>query len=313
MSWVLEEICGAKGDANCEALEPFYALSFPNKHGSAVMKLLVRSFGTLVQQGYPHLKRIKKHTEKEQLIALLHPLRHDISSYEDDREQLTKQFQGEVHICDILSSPPKSKERWAIQTKQWPLIFHSSVSPESSRHEKITEEESFRAAGYIETVLNRPEERDSADCLHQFQCSHTCLVVDAILDKVVCLSSHAVRDEKYAFETTYHPIMIAIDHVALRDRACKHQSAGQCMERNHELENPPPLTSYLCTSYDVYLDVEPCVMCAMALIHSRVRRVFFHERNHSHGALGGSGIFLQSIKSLNHHYRVFHAVKSSDG
>ena len=62
---------------------------------------------------------------------------------------------------------------------------------------------------------------------------------------------------------------------------------------------------YLCTGYDCYVVHEPCVMCAMALVHSRLRRVIFCVTNSQHGALGGSGIKLHSHKSLNHHYQVF--------
>jgi tRNA-specific adenosine deaminase 3 len=45
-------------------------------------------------------------------------------------------------------------------------------------------------------------------------------------------------------------------------------------------------------------------MCAMALLHSRVRRVVYCERDLQHGALGGS-FRLHGEKSLNHHYQVF--------
>ena len=62
---------------------------------------------------------------------------------------------------------------------------------------------------------------------------------------------------------------------------------------------------YLCTGFDCYLVREPCAMCAMALVHSRVRRVLYAETDHDHGALGGK-FRLHGQRSLNHHYTVYH-------
>ncbi|KAK9270783.1 hypothetical protein L1049_026367 [Liquidambar formosana] len=61
---------------------------------------------------------------------------------------------------------------------------------------------------------------------------------------------------------------------------------------------------YLCTGYDIYLVWEPCTMCAMALVHQRVRRIFYAFPNPNAGALG-SVHRLQGERSLNHHYAVF--------
>ncbi|XP_045813021.1 tRNA-specific adenosine deaminase TAD3-like isoform X2 [Trifolium pratense] len=61
---------------------------------------------------------------------------------------------------------------------------------------------------------------------------------------------------------------------------------------------------YLCTGYDIYLVWEPCTMCAMALVHQRIRRIFYAFPNPKTGALG-SVYRLQGEKSLNHHYAVF--------
>lgn len=64
---------------------------------------------------------------------------------------------------------------------------------------------------------------------------------------------------------------------------------------------------YLCTGYDVYVTGEPCAMCAMALVHQRVRRVFYAFPNSRIGALG-SAYRLHGERSLNHHYTVYHVV-----
>ena len=75
---------------------------------------------------------------------------------------------------------------------------------------------------------------------------------------------------------------------------CAEQGAAQ------DVRNKP----YLCTGFDCYVVAEPCAMCAMALVHSRVRRVVFCEPDQAHGALGGR-FRLHGCRSLNHHYQVY--------
>lgn len=64
------------------------------------------------------------------------------------------------------------------------------------------------------------------------------------------------------------------------------------------------LKPYLCTGFDIYIVWEPCAMCAMALVHQRIRRIFYAFPNPNAGALG-SIYRLQGERSLNHHYSVF--------
>ena len=56
--------------------------------------------------------------------------------------------------------------------------------------------------------------------------------------------------------------------------------------------------------YDVYLKKEPCIMCSMALVHSRVSRVFFAEPSPTNGGLY-SVARLQTVTSLNHAFEVY--------
>jgi pyrimidine deaminase RibD-like protein len=70
----------------------------------------------------------------------------------------------------------------------------------------------------------------------------------------------------------------------------------------------PPQQQYLCTGYHCYVTHEPCTMCAMALVHSRVARVIYAQPNpHAHVVAGalGSRHMLHTLAPLNHHFRVF--------
>ena len=55
---------------------------------------------------------------------------------------------------------------------------------------------------------------------------------------------------------------------------------------------------------DLWVTLEPCAMCAMALLHSRVRRVFYGRRDPGAGALE-SRHRLHGRKGINHRYEVW--------
>jgi tRNA(Arg) A34 adenosine deaminase TadA len=102
-----------------------------------------------------------------------------------------------------------------------------------------------------------------------------CMIVDPETQMIIGKSSDSV--------------MRAIESVAIRARTAQ-----------------LPSSQYLCTNYHVLLKREPCFMCAMALVHSRVASVVFTDRDPVRGALC-SQADCTWIQACNHRYRIYQA------
>ncbi|KAG7396828.1 adenosine deaminase, tRNA-specific 3 [Phytophthora boehmeriae] len=310
--------------AALEAQQCFLSLEFPARHGSKVMSHLATNFQPLSDLGFGHLKRLKKHSSlPKTLVALIRPEpieNGEIPALPEQIQSLETLFDAKITTAEALKCAPRTRELFEKHTKKWPLIFHSSVE-EAATLPPIEEHEKQQMKKHLETA------EQCGTRLQELKCASGVVVVDPRVDEVVA-TSHVTEEQesKYRFRTIYHPVMVAVDAVAERDRrreaaaveetARKKQKRGDSsVEQDVETEEgdgeDKQNQSYLCTGYDVYLDYEPCAMCAMALVHSRARRVVFDRSNPSDGALQSS-FQLHTIKSLNHHYRVFQLAISSE-
>lgn len=63
------------------------------------------------------------------------------------------------------------------------------------------------------------------------------------------------------------------------------------------------LGNYRLADCDLYVTLEPCVMCAGAIMHARIRRLIYGARDPKTGACG-SAIDLFAQQHLNHHAEV---------
>jgi tRNA(adenine34) deaminase len=71
------------------------------------------------------------------------------------------------------------------------------------------------------------------------------------------------------------------------------------------------LANYRLPDAELYVTVEPCIMCVGAIVQARLRRVIFGCPDAKAGALGGL-IDIQQLATLNHRFAVTSGVLGSD-
>src|SRR6185369_6059461 len=71
------------------------------------------------------------------------------------------------------------------------------------------------------------------------------------------------------------------------------------------------LSNYRLPGCELYVTIEPCVMCAGAIIHARIARVVFGARDPKTGACG-SVVDLFAEPRLNHHATVTGGVLAAE-
>jgi tRNA(adenine34) deaminase len=67
--------------------------------------------------------------------------------------------------------------------------------------------------------------------------------------------------------------------------------------------------NYRLPDLELYVTLEPCAMCAMALMHARIKRVVFAAADPKTGACG-SVVDLFRNRALNHHTEVVGGVQA---
>jgi tRNA-specific adenosine deaminase 3 len=70
-------------------------------------------------------------------------------------------------------------------------------------------------------------------------------------------------------------------------------------------------TNYLLTSLTLFTTHEPCIMCSMALIHSRVKEVVYLYPMAKTGGCGGVAC-LPTLKGVNHRFGICHWILPDD-
>ena len=85
-------------------------------------------------------------------------------------------------------------------------------------------------------------------------------------------------------------------------RETKHESTGHAEIKTLQ-KACKKLNSWRLEDCDLYVTVEPCIMCGGAIIQSRIKNVYFGAYDPKGGAFGSS-INILDAKNINHHPNV---------
>ena len=98
----------------------------------------------------------------------------------------------------------------------------------------------------------------------------------------------------------YRASMLTTDTVELAGVSTTSGSA-----QNQELRSDGPQNGnhYLLTSLTLFATHEPCIMCSMALLHSRVKEVFYLVPMEKTGGCGGLAC-LPKLEGVNHRFGI---------
>ena len=245
-----------------------------------------------------HLKRVKAGRDKSKHLQIV------LCSVDDEAfcldtfcsmAQIPNESIANIRTVEVPKHAPKTRKQYETATQIWPVSFHEDkyisklVAGTLFSTEDRSEISNYLQAAFTMAKLGKNKGNHSVGCV----------VVDPS-QNVIIAKSHDLS----SINKLQTSVMVAIDLVARSQGGGVYENIDSdmyfkdCSEEIKDKTGP-----YLCTGYDLYMTHEPGVMDAMALVHSRIRRVFYIWQC-SEGALG-SLYKLHVTQGLNHHYEVF--------
>lgn len=313
-SWVAYPVLSDEQSEDVELIEAFAAPILNKKETSRLVRELN---GVYPLNGLQHIKRVRACKEEgsphplEVLVCLISDAT-DIKAVSIESllppEGVRCDGLGEPFVVKVPARPPLTRPQFELASKHWPTSFHEDKQVTVAlRGELFSPPQKATMHMYMMSAVA------AAKAAKEMGMEAVgAVVVNPSTERII-----AVGHDCRADHPLHHAVMVCIDLVARsQGGGCysfdKYPSCYFASPTSDTFDSVPDTEAssqpYICTGYDLYVTQEPCVMCSMALVHSRIGRVFYGTTA-ADGALG-TKFKVHSQKDLNHRFEVYRGVLS---
>ncbi|KAJ2784720.1 tRNA-specific adenosine deaminase subunit tad3 [Coemansia javaensis] len=234
--------------------------------------------------GIEHVKRVRRegHGAAASLQVILCQCRLLERAQLDARIQSTEWADLDIAVSKVPTTPAYTKDQFDRWRAVWPVAYRPLAKLKKPEFGERDQEYIDAALRLVQQLCDQGGGDGRAAGV---------AIGDPQARRVVAQAADATSESGNPLR---HATMCCIAHMADR-------------EAGREAGEPG---GHLCEGLDVFASREPCVMCAMALVHSRIGRLFFLEPRDSGGI---SHYSIHSRQQLNHHFTCFRCVGAADG
>ncbi|KAG5852829.1 hypothetical protein ANANG_G00066700 [Anguilla anguilla] len=328
VAWDVFPVLSDEQSQDAELLEAYAAPIINKKETSRLVKELASIYPL---PGVQHIKRVRACKDSgslnplEVIVCLVRdvqpiPNNKDLSIsalLPSDRVDISGL--GKPFLVKVPAYPPLTRPQFEQASRHWPTSFHEdkrvtvALKGQLFTADQKAKMQKFMTAAVMAAKAGRALGMDAVGAV----------IVDPQTERVLATG----HDCRGGANPLHHAVMVCIDLVARgqgggaykfdRYPTCQFSVPTSSPHQSRTVISPSvdllgldqaeqSWVPYICTGYDLYVTREPCVMCAMALVHSRIGRVFYGVASED-GALG-TKYKIHTQKDLNHHFEVFKGV-----
>eukprot|EP00041_Stephanoeca_diplocostata_P033732 m.1121184 g.1121184 ORF g.1121184 m.1121184 type:complete len:249 (+) comp24398_c0_seq7:351-1097(+) len=213
-------------------------------------------------------------------------------------------------VDQVPRSQPLTRAQFEEASKLWPVSFHEDKKiSRALSHQVFTPLQCQEISRQLQRARDAGAHSGRLETDDVVSDTVGCVLVDPTTGAVVAQGADDTRSHPLR-----HATMVAIAQMAQYHVAAEATGFNAGASATHDAGQPPLKrrrearqsvangakdavtdntrqangSPYLCSGLDLYTTREPCIMCAMALLHARIGRVFYGSRLPSNGGLGSA-------------------------